>query len=219
MMIRARPWAAPAAALAAACLLALPAGEARATATLTLCQLGSCSPATAAGLRVTALSGGPNVGSSDVVVDDFSTYLNLYTDFNPDLMGPASGSFEYTIEAINSGASLSSTTLSWTNVGPPDQPSSSITRSIYGAAGWGAGDLLTTLSTMGESYTFTSAYSQIWVRDSFTVPAGGGLDAMSGEYSAGVLAPVPAPLTVLGVGGALARARRLRGLSARLRAG
>jgi hypothetical protein len=30
-----------------------------------------------AALRVTGLSGGPNVGSSDVVVDDLSTDLNL----------------------------------------------------------------------------------------------------------------------------------------------
>lgn len=127
-------------------------------------------------------------------------------DFTPDIVGPIggiSGFFEYKV-AITSSKAFDVIGLDWAGFNSPSG-NLNVTKEVF------QDNFITpavlTLSTDGSTGDISGLnLTEIWVRDTYTVPQGAILDNFGDAYSQ----TVPGPLPLLGAGTAFGFSRRMR---------
>lgn len=160
---------------------------------------------------------GPTVGSGDVEFDYLGAFSGrktwtIDTDFSPNLLGPYSGSFSYSLVAPPNEAwqyaSLSQ------NIVPGVTSGAQVRKQIYdftggvqGALLYDSGFIVDAISTPLVAFTPTA---QIKVVDSYSGSSTAGLDNFLNTVQ------TPGPLPILGAGAAFGFSRKLRG---RIKAG
>ena len=124
-------------------------------------------------------------------------------DFDADLSGQVSGSFDYGISITDPSRTFAQVRLKVDVLaGNP-----TVTKSIYSDDAFT--NLLSQITVTGDGRSgflpLPSNYQTLWVRDSYVVPEGAVLSSFQNTYT-----QVPGPLPLLGAGTAFGFSRRLR---------
>ena len=131
-------------------------------------------------------------------------FVTIDTKFTPELPGVTSGKTEFSIESLHA-AFIAVQLDSDFDLNP-----GSVTKTLWADAGFTTPILTGSplVSTDGSNtglVPIIGNYTKIYVRDSFTVGAGGQLDNYTNTFQ------TPGPLPILGAGAAFGFSRKLRG--------
>jgi hypothetical protein len=128
----------------------------------------------------------------------------VIVDFNPSLVGAASGAFAYKLSITDPGYSFKDVQLA--AMAPLEGVA--IRKQVYSDAFTNlVEDLFINTTSNSGFVSFDSAYTDLWVRDTYTVGDGKILTLFENGYRQ---TEVPGPLPLLGAGAAFGISRKLR---------
>lgn len=173
----------------------------------------NCPPgATEGGATICSLSG-PSGGTGSVEFNFLGINLNgrptwsVNADFSPNLAGPYSEEFVYSLKAPNNDKWLSAGLDQFII---PGFPGASVRKQIYGDAAltellYDSGTIMDSNSTPLTDFSAPDTDGLIFVKDTYSGLAGADLDNFINTVQ------TPGPLPVLGAGAAFGFSRKLRG--------
>jgi hypothetical protein len=126
----------------------------------------------------------------------------VITDFEPTLIGPAAGTFTYKLRITDPAYTFKDVQL-----GVLAPINSTVRKEVYADSGFTTLVQDLTVNGTGSSgfVAFDQSYQHLWVRDTYTVAAGGVLDEFENGFR-----QVPGPLPLLGAGAAFGFSRKMR---------
>lgn len=174
----------------------------------------TCPPgATEGGATICSLTG-PSVGAGSVEFNYLGINFNngrptwsVNAEFGPNLGGPYSGEFIYSLKAPNNDKWLSAGLDQFVF---PGSTGASVRKQIYGDAAltellYDSGTIADAGSAIVVDFFAPDTDGLIFVKDTYSGPAGASLDYFTNTVQ------TPGPLPVLGAGAAFGFSRKLRG--------
>jgi len=169
----------------------------------------ACDGTNGTSFELTIIAGPPNPSiecASPVAGSDL--FVTVDTDFAPpvELPGPATGFTSFKIKSLQ-GPFLSAFLDLDTDLG-----TATVVKEVFADSSLAGTPLLTLTSTGAQVSGLLSnqTLTELWVKDTYTVPAGSQLDNYTNTFQ------TPGPLPILGAGAAFGFSRKLRG---RIKAG